>query len=131
MKESLLKGLSSGVVAAVAANFILTDSSLTFANMELPSSVVVGGSVAVGSIVGDYVAENIIDQMNLPQNIKSTEELLVRFGLSGTASTAVLMAGGNDINLINGVLLGGVSKLGGDYVYQMVLSPKGVIGPLW
>lgn len=133
MKEMLLKGLSSGVVGAIATTVLFGDAgAINVFNMDINPALVVGASVAAGSIASDMLSENVIQKMNLPQNVVSTEELLIQFGLSGiAASVALSVAGVPTANLMKSFLLGGGSKLGGDYAYCMLLSPHHGMIPIF
>jgi len=123
MKEILLKGLSTGIVASAGTYFLFGGSGGT---AELQNSLMVGGAVGGGSVASDLISENIIEKLNLPQNVKSLEELLVRSSICGASSTAILVGvvGMPTDNILKSVALGAGSKLGGDYTYQMVLSPQ-------
>lgn len=134
MKELLLKAASSGVIAGVATKVLFGESgSINMLNMQVPTSVVSGACVAAGSVASDLTSTMIIEKMNVPQNIKSAEELAVRAGTCGVASTAVLvgLAGVPSSNAIQAFALGAGSKLGGDYAYDTVLDPAKGILPLF
>lgn len=133
MKETLIKGLSSGLVAGIATTVLFGDAgTINFFDMALNPSIVSGVAVAAGSVASDMISENIIERMNLPQNVVSIEENLIRFGISGAASAGVLMASGVPMgNVGKAILLGGASKFGGDYAYEKILSPKTGMLPLF
>ena len=133
MKETLIKGLSSGLVAGIATNVLFGDAgAINVMDFALNPSIVAGAAVAGGSIASDLLSENVIERMNLPQNVVTTEEMLIRTGVSGAASAVVLtMAGVPSANIWKAVLLGGASKLGGDYAYEKILSPKTGMLPLF
>jgi len=133
MKETLLKALSSGVIGGIATTVLFGDAgAISVFNMDLNPALVSGLAIGVGSVASDLVSENVIQNMNLPQNIVSTEELLIQFGLSGiAASVALSLAGVPTANLMKSFLLGGGSKLGGDYAYCMLLSPHHGMIPIF
>lgn len=133
MKELLIKGLSSGLVAGVATNLLFGDAgSINFMDFAISPSIASGIAVGVGSVASDMLSENVIEKMNLPQNVVSTEEMLIRVGVGGAASAVVMsFAGIPSENLLKAALLGGASKLGGDYVFEKVLSPKTGMLPLF
>src|SRR5690606_1105926 len=98
----------------------------------LSSNLVAAGSVGLGSIASDMVSDYFISNSNLPTNIVSTEEMLVRVGVCGLASTGALMAAGADLSSTpTTFLVGAGSKLAGDYVQEQVFGPKGIIGPIF
>lgn len=128
MKETLLKGLTAGVVAGVGSSLLFGNVNVGLMGLTINSAFVNGGIVGLGSIASDMISDNIIESMDIPQNVKTTEELLIRTGVCGAASSAVYMlAGLSGNNIPRAFLLGAGSKLGGDYGYQLVLSPKGII----
>ena len=133
MKEILLKGLSSGLVAGVATSVLFGDANaINIMDFALNPSIVSGVAVGVGSIASDMLSENVIEKMNLPQNVQSTEEMLIRVGVGGAASAIVLsFAGVPSSNLLQAALLGGGSKLAGDYAYEKILSPKTGMLPIF
>ena len=132
MKELLLKAVSSGVVAGIASKVLFADAGdVQLFNMSIDAGLATGAAVGVGSIASDALSENIIEKMNLPQNIISLEEKIVRFGISGAASAGVLLVGANlpMNNAFKVIALGGLSKYGGDYAYDQLLSPQNGILP--
>lgn len=133
MKETLLKGLSSGAVAGIATIAVFGEAgTIDVMNMAINPAIVAGIAVGAGSVASDYLSENVIENMNLPQNIVTTEEMAIRVGICGAASAVALsFAGVPSANLLKAALLGGASKLGGDYVFEKVLSPKTGMLPLF
>lgn len=133
MKETLLKGLSCGALAGIATVVWFGEAgSINFLDFAVHPALVSGLAVGAGSIASDYISENVIENMNLPQNVVSTEEMLIRTGVAGAASAITLsMAGVPSSNLLKAGLLGAGSKLGGDYAYEKILSPKTGMLPLF
>ncbi len=133
MKELLLKGLSCGVVAGIATNVLFGDAgTISFMDMDINPAIVSGVSVAAGSVASDMLSENIIEKMNLPQNVQSTEEMLIRTGVCGASSAAVLaFAGIPSANIWKAVALGAGSKLGGDLAYDKLLDPRHGMVPIF
>lgn len=134
MKETLLKGVASGVVAGVATKLLFGDAgNVELFNMPLDPAIVNGVAVGAGSIASDVFSERIIENMNLPQNVISLEEKLIRFGVCGATSAAVLMVASDlpSANAGKAILLGGLSKYGGDYAYDQLLSPQHGIMPIF
>ncbi len=128
MKELLVKAGLSALIGGVGSNILFGDSNVNVLGMQTKASILTGGAVGIGSIASDLVSENLIENMNLPQNVKSTEEFLVRTGITGAASSAVLMFNGMPVsNLPQSFLLGAGSKLAGDYTEQMLFSNKGMM----
>ncbi len=128
MKELLVKAGLAGLIGGVGSNILFGDSSIDVLGMSTKSSVLTGGAVALGSIASDLVSENIVENMNLPQNVKSTEEFIIRGAVCGAAASGVLMFNGMPMsNLPQSFLLGGGSKYAGDWSEQMLFSKKGMV----
>ncbi len=128
MKELLVKAGLSALIGGVGSNILFGDSNVDVLGMQTKSSIITGGAVGIGSIASDLISENLIENMNLPQNVKSTEEFLVRTGITGAAASGVLLLKGMPLgNLPQSFLLGAGSKLGADYTHQMVFSKSGMM----
>jgi len=133
MKETLLKAGLSGGIALIGSNILFGNTSIDLLGVPVSSSIATGLAVGVGSVASDLVSENLIESMSLPQNIKTTEEVLLRVGLCGAASTATMLYMGAPISgAPMAFATGAGSKLGGDYVNDMLFSrERGMIGPLF
>jgi hypothetical protein len=128
MKETLLKAGLSGGIALIGSNMLLGNDSISLFGTSISSSLATGLAVGAGSIASDLVSENLIDSMNLPQNIKTTEEVLLRVGLCGAASSAVMMYMGAPLSGVPiAFATGAGSKLAGDYVDDMFFSKRGMM----
>ncbi len=128
MKELLIKAGLSGVVAGVGSSILFGNGNADFFGVSLSAPVVVGGAVGLGSAVSDLVSENIIENMDIAQNVKTLEATAVRVGVCGAASSLILMGNGMPVsNLSQSFLLGAGSKLAGDYAEQMLFSNKGIV----
>ena len=132
MKETLVKaGLSAGI-AGIASALLFPSSQVNAFGMSTSSTVITAAAVGVGSVASDLIAENLIDGLNIPQNIKSTEEFLVRSGLCGVASTGVLLYAGVPLgNAPTAFLLGAGSKMGGDYAEEKFFGKQGMMMQLF
>jgi hypothetical protein len=133
MQKSITKSLVSGTVAAVAANILYGNSDITVMGINTSAVTVVGGSVAVGSLASDYISESIIEKMDVPQNVKSIEETLVRGGVCGAASAGVML-GLTDMGMAGApqaFVLGAGSKIGGDMLEEQLFGARGWIGPIF
>lgn len=83
-------------------------------------------------MVSDYVSDQIIENMDIPTNIKSIEEHLIRGGVFGAASSGVMLASGLPMsNVPAAFVLGGGSKLAGDIVFDKLFGARGMIGPIF
>jgi hypothetical protein len=128
MKELLVKAGLSAVIGGVGSSILFGDSDVNILGMVTKASVFTGAAVGLGSIASDLVSENIIENMDIAQNVKTIEGTLVKVGVCGAASSAVLIANGMPVsNLPQSFLLGSASKLGGDYAEQMLFSKSGFV----
>lgn len=133
MKELLLRAGTCGLVGGLGSAVLFGDSgNIYFQGIGVPTNLVIGGAIASGSIVSDVLKENVIEKFNLPQNIKTTEELLIETGLCGLGATTVLWAAGMPTsNAIPTFLWGGASKHIGNYSYDKLLSPQTGMIPIF
>lgn len=132
MKETLVKGALSAGVAGIASSIIFGNTTVQIFGTTASGAIVTAGAVGLGSVASDLVAENLIEQMNLPQNIKSTEEFLLRSGVCGLASTGVLMYAGIPSSEVPAAfVLGAASKAAGDYADEKLFGKRGMIMPLF
>ncbi len=131
MKELLLRSATCAAVGGIGSAVLFGDSgTINVAGMAVPTNLLIGAAIGAGSIVSDMLKENVIEKLNLPQNIVSTEEILVETAISGAAATVVLsFAGLPTSNTIPAFLWGGAAKHIGNYSYDKLLDPrKGIMG---
>ena len=127
-----MKAGLTGLIAGVGSNFLFGSGNISAFNMEIPAPVMVGISTGIGSFASDMVSESIIENMDLVQNVKTIEETAIRVGVCGLASSGVLYFSGVPVsNLPQTFLLGGASKLGGDYVYEKAIGGPQSMFPLF
>lgn len=132
MNEILVKAALSGVVAGVGSNLLFGDGQVSMLGMSTRASVLTAGAVGVGSVASDMISEKVIENMNIPTNVKSLEETLVRTGVCGAGASAVMLASGMpSSNVVPAFGLGAASKLGGDYLEEKFFGKKGIVGPMF
>src|SRR5688500_8329545 len=90
----IMKAGASGLIAGIGADLLFGTANVNIMGYNPSTTLLVGASVASGSIVSDIVSEKVIESMNLPQNIKSLEEFAIRGAVCGVASSAAMMATG-------------------------------------
>ena len=134
IKETVTKALLTGAVAGLATNFLFGDSSaVDYFGMSLNPAIASGAGCALGSIGSDLLSNMVIERMSIPQNIKSAEEMAIRLGVCGLATT-VALAVGSDIQSSaypKTFLLGAGSKAGGDWLEEKVIGGNQSIVPLF
>jgi hypothetical protein len=112
------RALYSGAVGALGAALLFGESGTAqFLNMPLPASIVVGASVAAGSVVSDLSADYIINRLDENDGLKTIENTGIKIALAGGGTMLGLKyLSGIDPSL-NSFALGAGSKVIGDGIY--------------
>ena len=129
MKELLVKAGLTGLIGGIGAAMLLGNGDVQAFGKTMQAGLLTGGAVGVGSVISDLVSENIIENLDLPQNIKSTEEFLVRGSVCGLASSGVLIAaaGMPMQSLPISFAVGAGSKYAGDWAEGTFFGKKGIV----
>lgn len=101
--------------------------------MPLSAGIATGAGCASGSIISDLTSDYVIKQLKINNQLMNASTMAVKVGVGAVASAGVLLVGGLPReNLLNGALIGGASKLGGDYVADKLFDPiNGMVGPIF
>lgn len=130
-KKIILNFLSTGVVAFAATKIVLGEyENVTYYGMDISAPFATGLGCGVGSVISDLTSEYAIQKLNISNQLMSGSTLAVKAGIGAIASAGVLYGGGlPSESLVTALLVGGGSKLGGDYVSEKLFDPaKGIIG---
>lgn len=127
LKDITKKALYSGAIGAAAGYFLFNETGNTeFFNMNLPSSVAVGGGVGLGSVASDLLSGFVINKLDQDQEIKTAESTAIKLGVAGLGSAVALKWGSGVDFSIETVGVGAASKFAGDAVYYE-MDPLGAL----
>lgn len=126
--ENTIKNLLTAIVGGLGGVIVFGETgSSNIANMiNVPTYVVIGASAGVGGFVADMFSDNIIRRLPTNPRLMNVESLAVRLGLSGTGTALALKltTGLPNENILKGFGLGAVSKAGGEWINNNVVSVK-------
>jgi hypothetical protein len=130
LEGEFVPSLISGAVAAVGANILLGvdfSSRYPLFGYSVPSYLaiggVVGGSVLLSEVAHDWVFEKIIPQSF--QSVLSAESALGAPLIAAASTYAFFKFGvSNDVEVVNSMLLGGVSAVAGKYASMYILGDQ-------
>ncbi len=126
--------LCTGLVAGVATSyFIGENSNVDYFGMSIGAPYATALGCGVGSVVSDLTSDYVIQKLKINNQMMNGSTLLTKAAVGGGAAASVLYLGGMPPqNISSGFIIGGGSKLGGDYANEMLFSPtKGIIGPIF
>ena len=86
--------------------------------MNVPASVTVATSAAIGSAAGDILTDYVIKSMGQDKAIKNLESVAIKLGLAGASTVGSLkLVSGIDPSLV-GFATGSLGKFVGDGIYN-------------
>lgn len=114
-KDVLTKSLISGVIAGVG-------SSILFGDSLYGPGALIGGSVAVGSIISDQLSEKVYDKLpGQSESVRNIEKTLTPILLTSGGSilpTKLIYPQIDKIGMAKVGIIGPLSKMGGDWIYS-------------
>ena len=121
LKESTKKGIYTGVIAGVASYLFLNEKGNSqFLDMNVPSAVAIGGSLAIGSVVADYTNEYLNTIVDIPLDYQPAENTLVRSGIEGVVGVAAMKLTSNINPSLLGFGVGAASSFAGQAVSSQI-----------
>lgn len=125
--------LTSAVLGGLAGYFLAGEAgnSQYVMGMNIPTSVIIGGSCAAGSVAGDLAHRYILPQIPYEKKYGNMEALALGVAATGGVTAITMsMAGANSESLIQAMMLGVGSKLGAqlvtDYLFPGWGKHKGI-----
>jgi hypothetical protein len=113
------RALYSGAVGALGAALLFGEGVNTapFLNMPFNSAIVVGASVAAGSVVSDLTADYVINRLDENDGLKTIENTGIKVAIAGGGTLLGLKYLSNVEPSLNSFALGATSKVLGDGIY--------------
>lgn len=133
-KRIIMNGVASAVVGYGLTYYYLGENAqVNYFGMNISSPLAVGAGVGSGSVISDLTSDYVIKQLKINNQLMNTSTMAVKVAVSAGASAGVLIFGGlPKENVVNALLIGSASKLGGDYVAEKLFSPtEGLIGMIF
>jgi hypothetical protein len=132
LEQEIVPSLISGAVAAIGANMLLgVDFSAKYElfGYNVPSYLAIGGVVG-GSVLLSEVAHDWIFEKLIPNNTFLTIDSA--FGapiIASVASYGLFKFGvSNDVEVVNSMLLGGISAVVGGYASNYIVGNQMMMG---
>lgn len=120
-KSIVKKSIYTGVIAGVGSYLLFNEAGQSeIFNVTMSSAGVVGVAAAGGSIASDLLSDYVINSMDQSQGVRMAEGTAVKLGISGASTVLALKLGANVDPSLNGFLIGGGSKAGGDWLQAQV-----------
>ena len=130
-KKLSKKYLYTASIAAVGS-VLLGDAKLEdkgeVLGMSVPLAISAGLGAGVGTVVSDLASDFVVDRLFDDSTIRTTERMIVGTSLAAGGSVLGLRYLSGLPPSIDGAILGGVSHIGGGYLYSM---DSGLLGRLY
>ncbi len=123
MKDDMVPGIISGVIAVAGASMMFgasPNAQIPIMGYSLPVWGVVGGSVAIAVSSSEFVHDMIVEKIPQLQSISNTESKVGAPIVAGLTTFAIFRGVvSSNASLVNSVLLGAGSAIGGKYAYSV------------
>jgi hypothetical protein len=122
-KELLTKGVTTGMIAALAGMLLFENDSISVAGIKLPESVAISLGAAAGSLSADLAHKYIMPHIPTNQKYEKAEFAAISVSASGLGTFTVS-------NLIGSALMAPTFALSarsyilGDYIYHNFINKK-------
>jgi len=119
MQDDIVRAGISGLTGGLASYTLLNEQGGTasFFGLQLPTSAVIGSSVAIASLLGDTLHDYVLPHISKNNKLNNFESSLLQIGVGGGGTAGILLYNGAPAQSIpNSFLLGAGSVVGGHYV---------------
>lgn len=120
-KPVLKRGIYTGLVATAGSYFLLGETlNSNVLGYSVISAVAVGTAAGVGSAASDLLSDYVINRLDQSQGIRTMENNLIKYGISGLGTMGALSLSSKVSPSIEGFAVGAAFKFAGDAVFQQV-----------
>ena len=124
-----LNALCTAVIAGLATKYLLGEyQNVAYYGQMMPASMANAIGCGVGSVVSDLTSDYVIKKIGANNQVMNGSVMATKIGVGAVSSAGVLYFGGMPGEGIpTALMIGGASKLGGDYAQENVFGARGFI----
>ena len=128
-RKIVLNAVATGVVALIATKYLLGEyQNVVYYGMPMSASMANGIGCGFGSVVSDLTSEYVIKNLAITNQMVNGSTMAVKAGVGAVSSAGALYFGGMPSEGIPiALMIGGASKLGGDYLNENIVGSRGFI----
>ena len=126
IKQEITPSLISGGIAVIASNMLLgvdLSSRYPLLGYNIPSWLAIGGVVGGSVLISEISHDWILERIPSIQSFATYENRILAPLLAGVGTYALFkLTVSNDVEIINSVLLGSASAVGGSYISDTIFK---------
>ena len=128
-RKIVLNSIATGIVAMVATKYLLGEyQNVVYYGMPMSASMANGIGCASGSLVSDLTSDYVIKNLAITNQMMNGATMATKISIGAVSSAGLLYFGGMPSEGIpTALIIGGASKLGGDYANENIVGSRGFI----
>lgn len=130
LSDNTTKAILTGAIAGLASYLVYGEAgTVNVVGLGAPAYLAIGGAAALGSYTSDMYIDSAIQYLPQSQSFKNIESIATKVGLSGAATAIALKLLVNipNENLFRAFVVGGGSKIVGDFTYDNLGKDKSLV----